>query len=134
MKYFKLIDITIDIILLILFTLSLIYDYFPNTPIENIISKNVLYSVTFSIFILSLLFSLLFKLIFKQDIKPNNLRTFKLRLFSIAYLLFLIAVLTVLGGQSSIEISFKSGVFWIVLFIFFAELFFDFKKIKQSEK
>lgn len=121
MKSFK----GIDIIFLIFLTNLFVYDYFPNTTFENIIPKNFL--------ILLIVVLVLFSLRFKGYKNSNNLEIFKWQLFTTVYILFLIVLLTILGGQSTCGISFENVYFWIVLFISCLEMFFKFKKAKQSK-
>lgn len=121
MKFFK----TIDIAILISLTILLVYDYFPNIPLQNIISKNVLILLMVALFLLSLLF--------KRYRNSNNLETFKWQLFTTVYLVFLMVLLTILGGQSTCGISFKNVFFWIALSISCLQMFFQLKKEKQSD-
>lgn len=121
MKVFR----AIDRAFLVLLTILLVYDYFPNIFIKNIIPSNVCLLLIIVLFLVSL--------ILKRYRSTDNLEIFKYHLFSTIYIFLLMLLLNVLGGQSMSGISFKEGGFWIVLSISGIEIFYQLKKVKEDK-
>lgn len=114
MKFFK----VIDKVSLILLTILLVNDYFPNTFFKNMINKK------FYIFLVIGLVLLIF--LFKGDRDTNNLEMLKSQLYCTMYLFLLILLLSVLGGQST------SGR--ALVLISCIDMLFQFKKIRRSDE
>jgi L-asparagine transporter-like permease len=108
------------------FTLLFVYDYFPNILFAKAILKSILIWLTVGL--------LLFNLIFKRYRKPNKLEVFKRQLFSTFYILFLIGLFTILGGESSTGLSLNNVFFWIVFLLSSFEMFSQWKKVKDLRK
>ncbi|MDQ0271740.1 hypothetical protein J2S17_003628 [Cytobacillus purgationiresistens] len=114
-----------DFIVILAFTLLFLYDYFPNTLLANSIPKGVLVALILGLF--------LFSLLFKKYRDTNNKEILKWEILSTIYILFLMGLFTILGGQSSSGISFDNGFLWIVLMISLFEIFSQWKKVKRIE-
>lgn len=114
-----------EIIIILSFTLLFVYDYFPNIPLADAIPKSILIALIVGLY----LFSLLFK---KYRVK-NNKEILKWKIFSTAYILFIMAFFTVLGGRSSTGMSLDNVFLWIVFLISVFEMSSQWKKVKQSE-
>lgn len=122
MKFLK----SIEIILVIIYTLLFIYDYFPNFPFEDTLSPPVLSGVVVCL--------ILFSLLFKGYCNPTDQDKLKWEVFLFIYTLCLLSLLTILGGKSSIGISFDKGFFWILFTIALFEIFFRWKKVKRRSQ
>jgi len=57
----------------------------------------------------------------------------KWQIVSTVYILFLMVLLTALGGKSVSGISFDNGFLWIVFLFSLFEMYFKWKKIKRSK-
>lgn len=117
---------SLDIIILLVFTLLLVYDYFPNIFLVNILPKNILMILIFGTY--------LFSLLFKKYNNMNNKQILKWQILSTIYPLFLISLFTILGGKSSVGLSFNNIGLWIVFLFSGLEMFQQWKKIKQVDK
>lgn len=117
---------SLDRIILLIFTLLLVYDYFPNIFFVNILPKSILI-----IFILGIC---LFSLLFKKHHTMSNKPILKWQILLTIYPLFLIGLLTLLGGKSSVGLSFHSIGLWIAFLLSVLEMLRQWKKIKQVDK
>jgi len=113
-----------DVVALISFTLLLIFDYFPNLSFASEIPKGVL------LLLIILLFS--FSILFRRYLHPSSLEIFKWQVLSTIYLLFLMVLLTILGGKSTVGIAFDNVFLWIALLLIAYEMFSQWKKVKQT--
>ncbi|WP_323646841.1 hypothetical protein [Lysinibacillus xylanilyticus] len=107
------------------FTLLFILDYFPNIPLGDSIPKGVLISLILGLFI--------FSLIFKKYRDINNKEILQWQIFSTIYILLIMGILTILGGQSSSGIAIDDGILWILLLISLFDIYSQYKKIKRTE-
>lgn len=107
-------------------SLLLVYDFFPNFPFADFVPTNVLIPLILVLMVLSILL--------KQYNDTNKKDLLKSQLFWTIYLLLLIVILTVLGGQSKTGISLDSGVLWIVFLISIVGPFSQWRKLKNSEE
>lgn len=102
-------------------TIIIAYDYFPNVSRMVTIPKLV---------IIFLLIDLLFiSMLFEWKIRVDDKDALKWQVFITTYILFLMGLFTVLGGQSTVGMSFDNGFFWIVLFISLLKIISLWKKI-----
>lgn len=115
----------IAILIIFCFTILFIYDYFPNISLLVEVPKSVFCFLVIGLYIVSLLFNR------KRSVDSKNV--FKWQAFTIVYILFLMGLFTILGGESATGISFSNGYFWIVLLIALIEIFFQWKKVKSSQ-
>ncbi|MGE7690131.1 hypothetical protein ACQKMI_13120 [Lysinibacillus sp. NPDC097214] len=115
----------VDFIFILAFTLLFVLDYFPNIPLADSIPKGVLIALILGLFI--------FSLIFKKDRDINNKEILQWQIFLTIYILLIMGILTILGGQSSSGIAFDNGVFWIVLLISLFDIYSQYKKFKRTE-
>ncbi|WP_246941951.1 V-type ATPase subunit a family protein [Bacillus pinisoli] len=91
----------IEFIIVLAITILFVYDYFPNIPLAGILPEGLLITFIFGLF--------LFSLLYKKYRERNNEDIFKWQVFSTIYILFLMGLFTILGGQSSSGISFNNG-------------------------
>lgn len=103
MTFFKYSGLVFDLSL----TLLLIYDYFPDLPLTNIIPKAL-----YGWIILGLIVSSLLSKRFHYTEPKKCLRN---QIFSIAYLFLLMTGLTLLGGNSHSGLGFNNIELWIVI-------------------
>lgn len=104
-------------------TFLFVYDYFPGNPFLGAILKGVLIALILGLFLLSL--------IFKKYRNTSNQEVLNWQIFMTIYILFLMGLLTILGGQSSSGIAFDNGFLWVVLFIALFEIYLQWKKVKK---
>jgi hypothetical protein len=113
----------LEISIILVFTVLLVYDYFPNTPLGDTIPKGLFTGLILGLFLYSLLF--------KKHEDANDKEILNWQIFLTAYILFLIGLFTMLGGQSSSGISFTNISLWIVLLISIVEIISQSKKVKS---
>jgi hypothetical protein len=116
----------LHIIFLFAFTLFFAYDFFPNIPFGNAIPDGALIAMFIGLF--------LFSLLFKSMRFTSNIDKLKWNIFSTTYLVFLIVLFTILGGKSSIGLSFDNGGLWGILTFLIYNIFSQWKKIKKVEE
>ena len=110
---------------LLFISLLLVFDYFPNLSFASSIPKSVLILLIIVLFIFSILF--------RRYINPSSLEIFKWQMLSTIYLLFLMVLLTILGGKSIVGIAFTNVFLWIALLLTSYEMFSQWKKVKKSD-
>lgn len=120
MKYFK----VSDLIFYIPLTLLLVYDFFPNSSLSNIIPRELNIWIILALFLISI-FS-------KRFQKVDNKEAINNQIFSIAYLIFVILVLTILGGSSTSGIGFNNIGIWLALAISFGEIYSQKRKLNSQ--
>jgi hypothetical protein len=116
----------LHIIFLFAFTLLFVYDFFPNIPLGIAIPDGALIAMFIELF--------LFSLLFKSMRFTSNKDKLKWNIFSTTYLVFLIVLFTILGGKSSIGLSFDNGGLWGILTFLIYDIFSQWKKIKKVEE
>jgi hypothetical protein len=114
-----------NVLILICFTLLLAYDYFPNISQVVAVPKTVLIFTIPGLFLISRILNRKSSVDIKAAFKEQVLFTF--------YALFLIGLFTILGGKSSVGISFSNGIFWLVLFVSLIETSMVWKKVNSSK-
>ena len=115
----------LQVITLIIFTLLIVNDYFPNLSLARTIPDDILLWVIFGLFFISFLF---------DKVKSHNHKErLKWQVLSLIYFLLLLALLTILGGQSTAGIAFDSPFLWIILLISCFDIYFRWKKLKQKQ-
>ena len=107
------------------FTLLFVYDYFPDNFLSYKIPKEVMITVFVGLF--------LFSLFFKRFIDTDDKVVLRWQISSTAYILFLMGLLTALGGKSVSGISFDSGYLWIVFLFLVFDMYSKWKKMKRSK-
>ncbi|MBU9724222.1 hypothetical protein KS407_22625 [Bacillus alkalicola] len=107
------------------FTLLFIYDYFPNVPLTGTVSNRVLIILIIGVFLLSLMF--------KKFNKTNNKEILAWQIIMTLYIIFLMGLFTILGGQSSAGIAFNNAFFLGVLLLSLFDMYSLWKKVKMSE-
>ena len=70
-------------------------------------------------------------MLFKRNKSVYEKAVLKWQVFIVSYILFLMGLFTVLGGESTSGISFSNGAFWIVLLLSIFEIFSQWKKVKS---
>lgn len=115
----------IAILIVFCFTVLFAYDYFPSMTHMIEVPKTVL--------ILLVLGLLLISMLFKRKKRVYEKAVLKWQVFIASYILFLMGLFTVLGGESTSGISFSNGVFWLVLLISIFEILSQWKKVKNSQ-
>lgn len=116
---------SMEIISMLLVTILLVNDYFPSLSISQAIPKKVLLGLIIGMIIISNLFNR-----YKNSASSN---IFKWGVWWLLYFIFLLGLLTVLGGKSRTDISFDNGFMWVVILLSVIELFSKYKKAKQNE-
>ncbi|WP_164669704.1 hypothetical protein [Virgibacillus doumboii] len=115
----------LEIILLVLLTIMLIADYFPELPTSDWFPVSALLWLMLAMFLISFVV---------KDKAPDRLNKVKWRLSLLLYMIVLLALLTLLGGHSSVGISFDNSFLWIVIFAGLLEVYLEWKKVKRSKE
>ena len=113
-------------LLALLFTLLLVYDFFPNL--------NDLFYISKSLFIILMLVILLIGYFANRVLKDESPK-FNLwcQVGFTSYLLALLVVLTLLDGASQVGISLSNPIVWILLVITYYDSGKEYKKLKVSK-
>lgn len=98
---------------------------FQTFPLASSIPKGTLILLIIVVFFISILF--------KRYISHSSLEIFKWQLLSTIYLLFLMVLLTFLGGKSTVGIAFTNVFLWIALLLASSEIYSQWKKVKKSD-
>lgn len=106
---------------LVCITILLIFDYFPEIPLINIIPLYAIKWIILTLFLITILIS-----------HRNKENTLKWQIFIVSFILVLMGLLTVIGGNSASGISFGNKYLWVVLFITILDMLSQFKKYKHS--
>ena len=107
---------------IILLTLLLAYDYFPDLKKIIEIPRPVFISIFIGLVIVSLILNP------KNEGGKENRNELRWDFFIILYIIAVMIIFSLLGGTSSAGVSFSNVVFWIVLGISIIKLYFQWKK------
>lgn len=116
----------LSVSVLVILTLLIIYDYFPQLIYFLHIPKSVLVGLLLLTIIIGIFMNYLQK-------EVSSKSTLSWQVTTILYLLALISILTLLGGTSQVGISLSNPVLWIVLLISVFELVREYKKVKERQ-
>ncbi|WP_283152746.1 hypothetical protein [Guptibacillus hwajinpoensis] len=116
----------IEGLLLFSITMLLIYDYFPDMSLQETFPSSILLLLLFG----GVVASFLFKRLREYTVKE----LFQSQLFMIVYLLFLLAVLKLAGGESTLGISFSNLGVWAIVIISLLQLVVLWKKLKRERE
>lgn len=120
MKYFNYIDLLFYVPL----TFLMVYDYFPEWSMFNFIPREI--------YIWVILGLVIFSLFFKRLQTDNRLEIVYSQIFSLSYLLFLMIILTVFGGESLSGIGFDDIGTWIVIILSIAGIMSQKRKLQKE--
>lgn len=119
-KYFK----NFDSLFIVAITLLFIYDYFPTVPFASAIPMGVVIFLILG----SLLFNFVLKKYNETDLKTEVIW----KIIIILYVLFLLWLFPLLGGQSVSGISFSDGGLYIIILISLFDIYSKWKKLKVN--
>ncbi|GAK11724.1 hypothetical protein [Geomicrobium sp. JCM 19039] len=123
-------NILVHTLLLIVFTLMLVGDSFPEMPIIGGVSIVIWFIA------IIIIYFIIFKV--KAIDTSDPLYRFKTQLVLTVYVVGLIFFLDVIGGQSQIGISPENEIFWLIVFVSVIDLVFQWRRVKrlneQTEK
>lgn len=103
----------------------MIYDYFPDTSLSNIIPRNINIWIILSLYLISILF--------KRFRRPNNIENIKGQVITLIYLFSVMLVLTILGGKSTSGIGLNNIGVWVTLAISIGEIVSQKRKLESSK-
>ncbi|MBF0707572.1 hypothetical protein IQ283_13325 [Alkalihalobacillus hwajinpoensis] len=107
-------------------TLLLIYDYFPDMSLQETFPSSILLLLMFGTVVASFLFKRLREYTVKE--------LFRSQLFMIVYLLFLLAVLKLAGGESTLGISLSNLGVQVIVIMSLLQLVVLWKKLKKERE
>lgn len=113
-----------SVIFICFLTILLAYDYFAVLPDIIKIPQFVFQVTFFVLFIISMIIG--------RDEDDSN--SWKWQVFIIVYIVTLMLVFSLLGGKSSVGISFSNTEFWIVLGISLIQIYIEWRKQKSSDQ
>lgn len=113
-------------ILALCVTVLLIYDYFPDIPFAEAVPLELLILVMLGLFVVTVYRN--------RKHNPNQKIVFRSQVFFLIYVVALMSLLTALGGESQVGISFDTGIFWVALAIAVMEISFQWRRMKQVEE
>lgn len=111
-------------ILMLGFTILMIHDFFPETLLALRIPQWLIIGMILVIFIC---------ISFLSDKGEENEREITWNIFTSFYVMFLIVLLSLLGGQSTSGISLDSPIVWALFFISVFKIYEELKR-RQSKK
>lgn len=114
-----------DLIFYIPLTLLIVYDYFPDTLLSKIIPRNINIWIILSLYLISIFF--------KRFRRSNNIENINGQIFWLIYLLFIMLLLTILGGTSTSGIGFNNIGVWVALVISVGEISSQKRKLNARE-
>lgn len=114
-----------DLIFYIPLTLLIVYDYFPDTLLSKIIPRNINIWIILSLYLISIFF--------KRFRRSNNIENINGQIFWLIYLLFIMLLLTILGGTSTSGIGFNNVGVWVTLAISLGEISSQKRKLNARE-
>ena len=106
-------------------TLLLIYDYFPTIGLTEVLPLRVLFWLLIGTVVVIALV--------KTTANATEKGSFQWQLFILIYVFLLIAFLGWAGGESTVGISFKDPLFWMVSFIALVQLGFQWKRMRREK-
>ncbi|MFJ7850129.1 hypothetical protein ACIQXR_14910 [Peribacillus sp. NPDC097224] len=116
---------SLQVITLVIFTPVIVLDYFPNLSLVRVIPDGILLWLILVIYVISFSF---------KRFSDGNLREWlQWQVLSLFYLLSLLALLTILGGQSTAGIAFDSPFLWLILLMSCLDIYSRWKKLKQEQ-
>ena len=116
---------SLQVISLIIFTPVIVFDYFPNLSLARMIPNGIFLWLFLSLFLISFLF--------KRFSDDNPRKGLEWQVLSLVYLLSLLALLTILGGQSTAGIAFDHPFLWLILLMSCFDIYSRWKKLKQEQ-
>lgn len=116
---------SLQVITLVIFTPVIVLDYFPNLSLVRVIPDGICLWLMLVIYVISFLF--------KRFSDGNPREWFQWQVLSLFYLLSLLALLTILGGQSTAGIAFDSPFLWLILLMSCLDIYSRWKKLKQEQ-
>jgi hypothetical protein len=122
MKYFKYRDLIVYIPL----TFLIIYDYFPYSPLSEIIPINL------NVWIILILY--LIAILFNQGESSNNTENITGQILYLIYLFSLLILLTILGGESASGIGLNNIGIWIALVLSIGEIYSRKQKLSSINR
>ena len=72
---------------------------------------------------------LLVGMLFEWKIRVDDKDALKWQVYITTYILYLMGLFTVLGGKSTVGMSFNNGFFWLVLLISLLKIISQWKKV-----
>lgn len=106
-------------------TILLVYDYFPDIPFAE--------AVPLELLIVAMLVLFMVTVYRNRKHNPDQKTVFWSQVFFLVYVVALMTLLTALGGESQIGISFDKGIFWAALAITIMEISFQWRRMQQEE-
>ncbi|HLR61907.1 MAG TPA: hypothetical protein VK097_05630 [Lentibacillus sp.] len=106
-------------------TILLVYDYFPDIPFAE--------AVPLELLIVAMLVLFMVTVYRNRKHNPDQKTVFWSQVFFLVYVFALMTLLTALGGESQIGISFDKGIFWAALAITIMEISFQWRRMQQEE-
>lgn len=113
------------IVIFLLFSILIIIDYFPFNLDDSFFNNK---SISFIIIALVVINSV----IHRNNANRNEKTSLISEVILVSYILILISLLTILGGESSTGISFNNAVFWFVLLLSIIDMISRYKKLKTK--
>ena len=114
-----------DLIFYIALTNLIIYDFFPNTILSNVIPRS--WNVWFMIGVIVLM------LMFRHNRDIDRIESVAVQILSFLYVLGLIIVLTLLGGTSASGIGLTDIGMWIAAVMGIWEILTNIRKIRVDK-
>ncbi|GEL78652.1 hypothetical protein [Tenuibacillus multivorans] len=114
-----------DIVLLVIMTLLLVYDFFNGVRLDGGVNQLSLLLIIFGLYLITLNA--------KKSKTQNEKEILNWQIFITCYLVVLIGLLTAFGGESTSGISLSNVFFWAVVAISIIEIIVQWKKVKHVE-
>ncbi|MFJ7744592.1 hypothetical protein [Peribacillus sp. NPDC097295] len=116
----------LQLMILVIFTPIIVFDHFPDLSLARAIPEGILLWLFLVIYLISFSFKGLNDMNLKADLQWQ--------VYSLIYLLSLLAFLTILGGQSSSGIGFDNPFLWLILLMSCLDIYSGWRKLKREIK
>jgi len=117
-----------DLLFMLILTIILVFDYFPS-PMFTKILPQAAFVLFVSVIGLLFILSIIIRIRSEEKIAEGLIG----QLILTVYIVVVMTILSLLGGESTSGVSFSNWIFWGVLSLSLFEIYSRWKKVKQKE-
>ncbi|WP_281998790.1 hypothetical protein [Priestia flexa] len=117
-----------DLLFMLILTIILVFDYFPN-PMFTKTLPQAAFVLFVSVIGLLFILSIIIRIRSEEKIAEGLIG----QLILTVYIVVVMTILSLLGGESTSGVSFSNWIFWGVLSLSLFEIYSRWKKVKQKE-
>ncbi|MBN8435046.1 hypothetical protein [Priestia flexa] len=117
-----------DLLFMLILTIILVFDYFPN-PMFTKILPQAAFVLFVSVIGLLFILSIIIRIRSEEKVAEGLIG----QIILTVYIVVVMTILSLLGGESTSGVSFSNWIFWGVLSLSLFEIYSRWKKVKQKE-